>query len=91
MGTNRERTNIAIDECAQEMKDIRLKANTYKLINAINTIEVAFRTMETLTEIGKTNVTNKSVQDIVSEMLDSDDEELTSVSEDDSDSDSESD
>ncbi len=44
-GTNRERTNIAIDECAQEMKDIRLKANTYKLINAINTMEVAFRVM----------------------------------------------
>ncbi len=26
-GTNRERTNIAIDECAQKMKDIRLKAD----------------------------------------------------------------
>ncbi len=40
-----------------------------------------------LTEIGKTNVTNKTVRDIVSEMLDSDDEELTSVSDDNSDSD----
>ena len=83
-GTNRERTNLAIDECAQEMKDIR-KANTYKLVNAINNIEVAFRVMEPLAEIGRTNVTNKSVRDIVREMLDSDDEELTSVSEDDSD------
>ncbi len=79
-GTNRERTNLAIDECAQEMKDIRLKANTYKLINAINHIEVAFRTMKARTEIGKTNVINKSVRDIVREMLDSDDEELMSDS-----------
>ena len=68
-GTNRERTNLAIDECAQEMKDIRLKANAYKLVNAINHIEVAFRVMEALTEIGRTNVINKSVRDIVREML----------------------
>ncbi len=82
-GTNRERTNLAFDECAQEMIDIRLRANAYKLVNAINHIEVAFRTMEALTEIGRTNVTNKSAGDIMREMLDSDSEELTSVSEDD--------
>ncbi len=64
------------------MKDIRLKANAYKLVNAINNIEVAFRIMEALTEISDVRVTNKSVRDIVTEMLDSDDEELTSVSED---------
>ncbi len=34
-GTNRERTNIAIDECAQRMKDIRLKANKDKLDEVI--------------------------------------------------------
>ena len=82
-GTNRERTNLAFDECAQEMIDIWLRANAYKLVNAINHIEVAFRTMEALTEIGRTNVTNKSAGDIMREMLDSDSEELTSVSEDD--------
>jgi negative regulator of replication initiation len=38
--------------------------------------------MEALTEIGKTNVINKSAQDIVREMLDSDEEETTSDSED---------
>ena len=64
------------------MKDIWLKANAYKLVNAINNIEVAFRIMEALTEISDVRVTNKSVRDIVTEMLDSDDEELTSVSED---------
>ena len=42
--------------------------------------------MEMLTETNDTKVTNKNVKDIVSEMLDSDDEELTSVSEYDSDS-----
>ncbi len=87
-GTNRERTNIAINECAQSMKDIRLKANRRKLNDALDNIGVAFLTMEVLTETNKVRVTNKSVQDIVKGMLDtdSDDEELTSVSEDDSDS-----
>ena len=42
-GTNRERTNIAIDECAQSMKDTRLKANRRKLNNALDNIGVAFR------------------------------------------------
>ena len=83
-GTDRERTNIAIDECAQEMKDIRLQVNRRKLTDAVNIIEVAFRAMETLTEISNTKAANKNVKNIVLEMLDSD-EELTSVSEDDSD------
>ena len=82
-GTNKERTNIAIDECAQKMKDIRLQANRRKLNDAVDNIGVAFRAMEVLTN--NVRVTNKSVKDIVSEMLDIDDEELTSVSEDDSD------
>ena len=34
-----------------------------------------------LTEINDTKVANKNVKDIVSEMIDNDDEELTSVSE----------
>ncbi len=83
-GTNKERTNIAIDECAQKMKDIRLQANRRKLNDAVDNIGIAFRAMEVLTETNNVRVTNKSVQDIVKGMLDtdSDDEELTSVSED---------
>ncbi len=44
--------------------------------------------MEMLTETKDMKVTNKNVKDIVSEMLDNDDESLTSVCEYDSDSDS---
>ncbi len=82
-GTNRERTNVAIDECAQEMRDIRLLADRSKLQDALDNIGIALRTMEVLTEINDTKAANKSVQDIVKRMLDtdSDDEELTSVSE----------
>ncbi len=76
-GTDRERTNVAIDECAQEMRDIRLLADKYKLQDAIVNIGVAFRVMEMLTETNNT----RSAKDIVSEMLDNDD-----VSEYDSDS-----
>ncbi len=81
-GTNRERTNIAIDECAQEMRDIRLLADKHKLKDAVDNIGIAFRVMEMLTETNNT----RSAKDIVSEMLDSDDESLTDVSEYDSDS-----
>ncbi len=83
-GTNRECTNIAIDECPQKMKDIRLLTDKSKLQDAIDNIGIASRVMEKLTEINDTKVTNKNVKDIVSEMLDNDDEELTSVSENDS-------
>ena len=83
-GTNRERKNVAIDECAQKMRDIRLLADKSKLQDAIDNIGIAFRIMEMLTEINDTKVTNKNVKDIVLEMLDS--EELTDVSDDDSDS-----
>ena len=76
-GTNRERTNIAIDECAQEMRDIRSLADKCKLQDAIENISVAFRVMEALTEISKI----KTVKDIVSEMLDNDEStSLTDVS-----------
>ena len=87
-GMDRERTNIAIDECAQKIKDIRLLADKSKLQDAVDNIGVAFRVMEMLTETNNVRVTNKSVKDIVSEMLDSDDQELTSLSEDDSESNS---
>ena len=92
-GTNRERTSIAIDECAQKMKDIRLKANKARLSEALDNIVIAFRAFETLNEITDTKVIRKSAQDIVEEMLDEDDESLTDVSDDscptcDSDSDS---
>ncbi len=80
-GTNRERTNIAIDECAQKMKHIRLLADKSKLQDAVDNIEVAFRAMEALTEIGKTKATNKSARN-KKEMLDSDSEDLKSESED---------
>ena len=87
-GTNRERTNIAIDECAQKMKDIRLKADDVKLINAFDNVMIAIRVFENLNKIINAKVIRKSVQDIVKEMLDNDDESLTSVSDCDSDSDS---
>ena len=85
-GTNGKRTNIAIDECAQEMKNIRLLVDKSKLKDAIDNIGIAFRFMEMLTETNDTKAANKNVKDIVLEMLDNDDEELTSVSEYDSDS-----
>ena len=81
-GTNRERTNIAIDECAQKMKDIRLKANKARLSEALDNITITLRVLETLNEITDTKVIWKSVQDIVEEMLDKDDESLTDVSDD---------
>ena len=76
--TNKERIN----ECAQEMRDIRLFADNIRLRDAVDNIGVAFRVMEMLTETNNT----RSVKDIVSEMLDNDDESLTDVSEYDSDS-----
>ncbi len=83
-GMNRERASIAIDECAQKMKDIRLKANKARLSEALDNIVIAFRAFETLNEITDTKVIWKSAQDIVEEMLDKDDESLTDVSDDDS-------
>ncbi len=80
-GTNREHTNLATDECVQKMKDIRLLTDKSKLKDVTDNIEIAFHAMEMLTKINKTKVANKNVKDIVSEMLDNDDEELTSVSE----------
>ncbi len=44
--TNKERAN----ECAQEMKNIRLLADKDRLQDAVNNIGVAFRVMEMLTE-----------------------------------------
>ena len=93
-GTNRERTNIAIDECAQKMKDTRLKANKARLSEAFDNITITLRVFETLNEITDSKVIRKSVQDIVEGMLDEDDDKsLTDVSDDscptcDSDSDS---
>ncbi len=83
-GTNRECTNIAIDECAQKMKDIRLKADKTRLSEAFDNITITLRVFETLNEITDSKVIWKSVQDIVKEMLDEDDESLTDVSDDDS-------
>ena len=81
-GTNRERTNIAINECAQKMIDIRLKANKEKLDNAIDNIVVAFRPLDVLMGINNEGVTKLNVQNITEIMLDKDDESLTSVSDD---------
>ncbi len=84
-GTNRERTNIAIDECAQKMKNIRLKADKTRLSEAFDNITITLRVFETLNEITDSKVIWKSVQDIVKEMLDEDDDEsLTDVSDDES-------
>ncbi len=79
-GTNRERTNIAIDECAQKMKDIRLKADDIKLIDAFDNVMVAIRVFDNLNNITNAKVIKKSVQNIVEEMLDKDDDSLTDVS-----------
>ena len=79
-GTNRERTNVAIDECAQKLKIIRLLADKSRLKDALDNIGIALRVMEMLTEISDVRVANKNVRDIASEMLDSDDESLTSDS-----------
>ncbi len=87
-GTNRERTNIAIDECAQKMKDIRLKADDVRLIDAFDNVMIAIRVFENLNKIINAKVIRKSVQNIVEEMLDNNDESLTDVSDRDSDSDS---
>ncbi len=68
------------------MKDIRLLADRSKLQDALDNIGIALRAMEVLTEINDTKAANKSVQDIVKGMLDTDDSEsLTDVSEYDSD------
>ena len=84
-GMNRERTNIAIDECAQKMKDIRLKADKTRLSEAFDNIMITLRVFETLNEITDAKVIWKSIQDIVKEMLDEDDDEsLTDVSDDES-------
>ncbi len=84
-GTNRERTNIAIDECAQKMKDIRLKADDVKLIDAFNNVMTAIQVFDNLNNITDSRVIWKSVQGIVKEMLDEDDDEsLTDVSDDES-------
>ncbi len=73
-GTDRERTNIAIDECAQKMKNIRLLVDKNKLNDALDNIGVAFRAMVMLREISDIKVANKNEKDIALEMLDSDDE-----------------
>ena len=72
------------------MRDIQLKAKKAgreKLNDVLDNIGIAYRAMEMLTEINDTKAANKNVKDIVLEMLDNDDdEELTSVSEYESDS-----
>ncbi len=85
-GTNRERTNIAIDECAQRMKDIRLKADDVRLIDAFDNVMIAIRAFDNLNKILNVKAIQKSVQDIVEEMIDNDDESLKDVSDCDSDS-----
>ncbi len=55
-------------------------ADKSKLQDAIDNIGIAFRVMEMLMETNDTKVTNKNVKDIVLEMLNSEEEELTDVS-----------
>ena len=76
--TNREFTNVYINNSAQNMKDIRLLADKSRLQDALNNIEVALRVMT------KISVVNESAQDIAKMMLDTDDESLTDVSDDNS-------
>ena len=72
--TNREFTNVYINNSAQDMKDIRLLADKSRLQDALNNIEVALRVM---TKISAKKVVNESAQDIAKMMLDTDDESLT--------------
>ena len=68
-----------------EIKDIRLKADKTRLSEAFDNITITLRVFETLNEITDSKVIWKSVQDIVEEMLDEDDDEsLTDVSDDES-------
>ena len=87
-GTNRKRTNIAIDECAQKMKDIRLKADKEKLNDAVGNIMSAFRSLDTLMAFNDEGVAKISAQDIVNDIMLHDDESLTDVSSDSDSSDS---
>ncbi len=64
------------------MKSIQSLANRDKLQDAIDNIGIAFHAMEALLEISYIRAMSKSTQDIMIEMLDSDDEELTSDKED---------
>ena len=81
-GTNRKRTNIAIDECAQKMKDIRLNANKENLNEAVSNILAAFRSLDTLMAFNDEGVVKISAQDIVNDIMLHDDESLTDVSSD---------
>ena len=76
--TNREFTNVYINNSAQDMKDIRSLADKSRLQDALNNIEVALRVMT------KISMANESAQDIAKMMLNTDDESLTDVSDDDS-------
>ncbi len=89
-GTNRKRTNIAIDECAQKMKDIRLNANKENLNEAVSNILAAFRSLDTLMAFNDEGVVKISAQDIVNKIMldDNDSEDLTDVSSDSDSSDS---
>ncbi len=74
--TNRKFTNVYINNSAQDMKDIRSLADKSRLQDALNNIEVALRVMT------KISMVNESAQDIAKIMLNTDDESLTSVSDD---------
>ncbi len=76
--TNREFTNVYITKGAQDMKDIRSLADKSRLQDALNNIEVALRVMT------KISMVNESAQDIAKMMLNTNDESLTDVSDDDS-------
>ena len=82
--TNREFTNVYINNSTQDMKDIRLLADKSKLRDALDNIEEVLCVMRTLTKISDKNVVNESAQYIAKMMLDTDDESLTDVSDDNS-------
>ncbi len=78
--TNREFTNVYINNSAQDMKDIRLLADKSRLQDALNNVWLALNAIRTLTKINDKKVSDKSGYDIAKMMLDTDDESLTSVS-----------
>ena len=78
--TNREFTNVYINNSAQDMKDIRLLADKSRLQDALNNVWLALNAIRTLIKINDKKMSDKSGYDIAKMMLDTDDESLTSVS-----------
>ena len=72
--TNREFTNVYINNSAQDMKDIRLLADKSRLQDALNNVWLALNAIRTLIKINDKKMSDKSGYDIAKMMLDTDDD-----------------